>query len=294
MEFVLTRDAEAFAAHVEGFLADRIERNVLATVLATVLAGVRGGRLGPAEPLFAFANGADGRPCAAALRTPPWPLLSSEIGLEEARRLMGSWLEHDPAVPGVSGVTSAARAVAASWTELTGASSRLRMSNVLHVLTRVVGPPRPASGRLRGARSDPAERELLIAWERDFAAEADVTAAPDPARAVDARLASGAQLVWEDEGVPVCTLALAPQIAGTVRIGPVYTPPARRGRGYASSAVAAVSRGALARGASRCVLFTDLANPTSNKIYPSVGFRRCGDWEEHIFMPPVRAAERLR
>jgi hypothetical protein len=28
------------------------------------------------------------------------------------------------------------------------------------------------------------------------------------------------------------------------------------------------------------MLFTDVANPTSNKIYAAVGYRRTGDWEE--------------
>jgi predicted GNAT family acetyltransferase len=65
----------------------------------------------------------------------------------------------------------------------------------------------------------------------------------------------------------------------------VYTPPHRRRRGYAGSAVAAASRRALAGGATTCMLFTDLANPTSNKIYAEVGYRRAGDWEEHAFEP---------
>jgi predicted GNAT family acetyltransferase len=75
-------------------------------------------------------------------------------------------------------------------------------------------------------------------------------------------------------------IGLAPEVAGVVRIGPVYTPPQHRRRGYAGSAVAAASRRALAEGATRCMLFTDLANPTSNKIYAEVGYRRCADWEE--------------
>ena len=32
------------------------------------------------------------------------------------------------------------------------------------------------------------------------------------------------------------------------------------------------------------MLFTDLANPTSNKIYAEVGYRRIAGWEEHVFM----------
>jgi predicted GNAT family acetyltransferase len=67
-----------------------------------------------------------------------------------------------------------------------------------------------------------------------------------------------------------------------VRIGPVYTPPELRGRGYASSAVAARSRLAIQNGL-RCTLFTDLANPTSNKIYADVGYRRVADWNELVF-----------
>jgi len=33
------------------------------------------------------------------------------------------------------------------------------------------------------------------------------------------------------------------------------------------------------------MLFTDLANPTSNKIYAEVGYRRTGDWEEIALEP---------
>jgi predicted GNAT family acetyltransferase len=53
---------------------------------------------------------------------------------------------------------------------------------------------------------------------------------------------------------------------------PVYTPPAQRGRGWASNAVAEVSRRIQAEGARVC-LFTDQANPTWNKIYVALGYR---------------------
>lgn len=59
-----------------------------------------------------------------------------------------------------------------------------------------------------------------------------------------------------------------------VRIGPVYTPPAERGRGYASALVASISRDRLDEGKRFCFLFTDLANPTSNRIYERIGYER--------------------
>ena len=63
-----------------------------------------------------------------------------------------------------------------------------------------------------------------------------------------------------------------PPSFGVARVGPVYTPPAQRGRGWASNAVAEVSRRIQAEGAQVC-LFTDQANPTSNKIYADLGYR---------------------
>lgn len=99
---------------------------------------------------------------------------------------------------------------------------------------------------------------------------------------VDLRLDHDRLFVWDHHG-PVSMVGTAPVVGAVAWVGPVYTPPAHRCRGYAGSAVAAVSRRALVAGARRCVLFTDLANPTSNKIYAELGYRRVTDWEEHEF-----------
>jgi hypothetical protein len=125
----------------------------------------------------------------------------------------------------------------------------------------------------------PDERDLLIAWMREFVIEAGLIGAAQAEQMVDARLREQGLMVWDD-GEPVSLVGVNPAVAGVVRVGPVYTPLHFRRRGYAGSAVAAISRRALAGGADRCMLFTDLANPTSNKIYAEVGYRRCGDWEE--------------
>jgi predicted GNAT family acetyltransferase len=110
---------------------------------------------------------------------------------------------------------------------------------------------------------------------------------------VGPRIARGGIFIWDDDG-PVSLVGANPPVAGVVRIGPVYTPPEHRRRGYAGHAVAEVSRRALQAGASRCMLFTDLANLTSNKIYAEVGFRVFGDWEEHEFLADDGAAAIVR
>ncbi len=272
----LMSDVERFAAHVEDFLAGRVERNVLATVLARA----RARHFDAQRPLFAFCLDEHDQVQAVAMRIPPWPLLASDFDVTTSQLLLERWILEDPAVPGVNAQPGTARAIAAAWARRTGGTSQCTMREAMHLLNEVADPPQPAHGRLRLATGD--ERELLTDWEQAFVLEAGTGVIEEAERSVSARLAIGAQHVWED-GKPVCTLALSPAVAGTVRIGPVYTPPEHRCRGYASSAVAAVCRQVLAGGASQCMLFTDLANPTSNRIYASVGFQRFAEWEEHRF-----------
>lgn len=273
MRFLLTRDAEEFAARTERLLAARLECNVLATVVKSVLDGAH--RDPP--PLFAIGVDADGEVAFAALRTPPFPLLASPLEPGDADTLVELWLEADPVVPAVCSVPETARAIGAAWARRTGGHARRTCQEAMHVLTEVDDPPRPAPGRLR--LPEPGERDLLIAWTREFIAEARLLGAAQVEAVVDARVRYEGLLLWEHEQ-PACLIGLNQPVAGVVRIGPVYTPPPLRCRGYASSAVAAASRRALSGGATRCMLFTDIANPTSNKIYAEVGYRRCGDWEE--------------
>lgn len=277
MRFEITHDPEAFATRAEAFLAARIER----TVLATVLLNVRSGHYVSGRPTFAVGVDAEGEMRSAALRTPPWPMLATEIVDADADELLSVWLAEDPAPPGVSGQPPTARAIAAAWAARTGGHARCSMREAMHVLQAVSEPPRPASGQLRAAH--PGERQLLADWLRGFARDTGVLGGGSQAeQIVDAQLAAGRLFVWDDNG-PTSLVSLSPRVAGVTRLGPVYTPPELRRRGYASTAVAAASRQALASGAERCALFTDLANPTSNKIYAEVGYRRIADWEEHTF-----------
>lgn len=273
MRFLLTRDAQEFATRTERLLSASLECNVLATVLMNVLEGSR--RDPP--PIFAIGSTEPDEVSFAALRTPPWPLLTSPLEPGGAEPLVELWLDVDPDVAGVSGIPDTARSIAAAWARRTGGTSRRTFSEAMHVLEEVHDPPRPAPGVLRLPR--PAERDLLVRWTEEFVGETGLVGASEAEQMVDARLRQQGLLLWDD-GQPVSLVGVNPAVAGVVRIGPVYTPRPLRGRGYAGSAVAAVSRRALAGGAARCMLFTDLANPTSNKIYAEVGYRRCGDWEE--------------
>jgi predicted GNAT family acetyltransferase len=178
-----------------------------------------------------------------------------------------------PGLTGVAGAVAEARAFAAAWAERTGGAVEVDAEQRLYRLGELVPPP--GGGRLRPAV--PADRELLLSWFAAFFAEVGFEA-HDIESMVVRRAADGEVHVWEDAaGRPVALAGLSQVLAGMTRIGPVYTPPELRGNGYASAATAAVSALGRERGASEVLLFTDLANPTSNSIYQKIGFRPLGD-----------------
>jgi predicted GNAT family acetyltransferase len=284
VKLTLTRDALEFAARTGDLFESRIECNLIATVCAGVLAG----RYPESEPLFAYGTEND-ETTFAALRTPPWDMLVTALPGPIEDQLVGRWLRQDPAVSGVEGPVRAARAIASAWAKETGGSTVCRVRELTYVLERVTDPPRPAPGSLRLARAD--ERELMLEWVKAFGRETAIVTDERAAIIVDAREAERGLWVWDHDG-PVSMLSTAPLVAGAVRIGPVYTPPEHRRRGYAGTAVAAASRQALDRGARRCMLATDATNPTSNKIYMEVGYRQLGEHEEWVFEPHSEAADR--
>ncbi|MDF2705291.1 MAG: hypothetical protein K0R62_943 [Nonomuraea muscovyensis] len=70
---------------------------------------------------------------------------------------------------------------------------------------------------------------------------------------------------------------MSPESGGACRIGPVYTPPAARGRGCGAAVTAYASQVAPAERRREVVLFTDPAYPTSDAVYRTIGFRPVGD-----------------
>jgi uncharacterized protein len=87
---------------------------------------------------------------------------------------------------------------------------------------------------------------------------------------VERRLAAGLFWLWED-GEPTAMVANAKPVEGVVRLQAVYTPPDRRNRGYAGACVGDLSRRMRDEG-HRCMLYTDLGNPTSNSVYRRIGY----------------------
>jgi predicted GNAT family acetyltransferase len=114
-----------------------------------------------------------------------------------------------------------------------------------------------------------ADFDLILEWLEGF--KRDTNAIVAPPEAMHRRVEAGLISIWND-GKPVSMASVTTLLSHTVRVGPVYTPPEYRGRGYAASCVAAVSQAAFDAGASQCILYTQLSNPQSNAIYRRLGY----------------------
>lgn len=122
-----------------------------------------------------------------------------------------------------------------------------------------------------------ADKELFLKWQHAFHVDVRGEASTGWEARILPALEQGWVFFWELGGKPVSMATKArPTDKGMTVIG-VYTPPELRGKGYATSCVAELSRNILRSGKEFCILYTDLANPTSNSIYKKIGYKEVGD-----------------
>ncbi len=224
-----------------------------------------------------------GEVVGAALRTPPYNLVLARPRVEDALGALADAIGEE--LPGVVGAVPEVDAFAAAWAARHGVTPTTRIDQRIYALEQLV-PPREVDGAMRLA--GPEDRTLVLEWMSAFTEEA-LHGPDDPARiarSVDARLGAaspGAICLWEADGRVVSLAGFGGPTPNGLRIGPVYTPPGDRGRGYGSAVTAAATRVALGRGKRLCFLYTDLANPTSNAIYTRIGYRPVCDSREIAF-----------
>ncbi|MBN1858404.1 GNAT family N-acetyltransferase, partial [Candidatus Bipolaricaulota bacterium] len=128
-----------------------------------------------------------------------------------------------------------------------------------------------------------ADRAVIIRWMRQFHDEAvPEDPLPDFERLATRHLREGSIFFW-DNGKPVSMVVHVRSAQSTASISRVFTPPQARGNGYASACVTALCEHLLSQEFTRCVLYTDLANPTSNRIYRQIGFSPVCDVRHFAF-----------
>jgi len=261
------------------FRSDPFSANVIAVLATRIAAGTQPDSH---DYLWATVDDGDSEVLGVAMHTPPHSLFMSHMPQEAAAALSSALAGAGRNLPGVNGACESTVTFAEVWAARTGQASStvtaMRMYR-LGELSRARQVPGAAS-----LAAAPGDVELVAAWFAAFHDEARPHApVEDWAAFAERRLAAGQLHLWHDRGLPVALAGVSAPTAGVVRVGPVYTPPRFRRQGYGAAVTAEATAAALAGGAKHVVLYTDLANPTSNSIYQAIGYRPDHDADERVF-----------
>ncbi|MDT7804457.1 MAG: hypothetical protein QOI78_7890 [Actinomycetota bacterium] len=252
----LTEDVDDFLARAGDFLRSR---PALHTTPLTTIEKVR--LHGPDGTVFGWLED------ALFYRRPSGRLTLTSLPPEQADTLAADWAELGRPLSGVLADHDTAAAFAEAWQRRTGAAAAPSLRVRLHRLGTLTPPEPVPEGRARVLGTP--DRAEIIRWCTDFAATVGEALEPDAWAA--SRFGDKLYTFWETEG-PVAMAASTTMVAGMIRVDPVSTPAHLRGRGYAGAVTVAVSRAALAAGATDVVLYTNPANATSNALYRRIGY----------------------
>ena len=276
MTWTITGDFDEYLAAVGPFLRREPVVDTLVTTIVDAI-DVQGPHAFAGDPpLMGWWRNAAGDVAAALVQTPPFPVVLSRCPTEAISGLIDVLGQYADQVTQINLAAEHENVIRKGMEARTGLRFDVEERQRLYRLGRLVPPtPFPAGGAHVATAAD---RGLIVDWTAAFIDEALGRTKPNPEVLVDSRLPWGGVRTWKlDDGTPVSFAAMSREAAGMTRIGPVYTPPEHRGRGYAAAVTAAISRSALDAGIGEVLLFTNLDNPISNRVYQRIGYEPVTD-----------------
>lgn len=273
-------DASQFYAKVKDYLLNYEAQHCLLFGIIDSL--IRYPQRYDENPYLAFVEDG-GKVVAVVVKTVPYATVLSKIEDFGALEAIASNLDaQKEPLPGVNALSEEALAFAQTWEKLTGQSYQIEIQMRIYQL-QTVEPIAKSSGYLRLANES--DRQLILEWYKAFELDAIGTNQENIHRIVDYHLKENQAYIWEDK-LPVSMVFSGGSTPNGKRITAVYTPPEYRKKGYATSCVAALSQKLLDSGCKYCFLFADLANPTANHIYHTIGYKPISDWSNYSFIEP--------
>ena len=217
-------------------------------------------------------------------RTPPWnSILSYTENLDAVDFFAIELSKKDPETPGILGPKLAIQRFLKRWMELKKVKVELGMNERIYKLSEV-NPDMLGNHEFISANRK--HKSIVKKWGYEFVTEAMPETPLDQIerslKRAMTHLKEGKIFLLLEEGKPV-SMARSIPTAFCGRLNYVYTPPELRRKGFATECVAKLSQKLLEEH-DYCVLFTDLANPTSNSIYQKIGYRPVMDVDLYKFI----------
>jgi predicted GNAT family acetyltransferase len=237
--------------------------------------------LAPADWLT-LASG--GEIIGAVMRTPPHNPALTGLPADAVAAVVEFYRERAPDMAGVFAPCETAGRFVELWRSATGRNASVHMRQRVSCCRRPVPPPR-APGKSRELTEEDVPR--LAEFIAGFHADTGGDPPPDDLHAAARRFVKRGQARgWDDEGALVASVNCGRETRHGATISFVYTPPERRGRGYAQSLVFDVTSRHLAAGKAFCCLFSDRDKPVPNHVYRKLGYEPLRELDWWLFDGP--------
>ncbi|CAG7644483.1 GNAT family N-acetyltransferase [Paenibacillus allorhizosphaerae] len=177
-------------------------------------------------------------------------------------------------IPGICSGPETAERFAAAYSKDRRCMFRTHMAMEAYYCPKVIRPLNVNGTMRRASRQD---AETVAGFLANFSTDAyGVRSEPSVQRLAAERMIDAGNLcLWLVNGIPVSMANIAHRSARHARINSVFTSPRHRKNGYASALVAELC--AVIRSEYLVpILYADLKNPDSNKLYAGIGFVGCG------------------
>ncbi|MGG0456991.1 GNAT family N-acetyltransferase [Bacillus mycoides] len=197
---------------------------------------------------------------------------TSEISEEDIAELAKELTKVYPDIPGFIGNKKVIQKLAEEIAILERKKTTLGMEQGVYELKRVK-KKWSGDGIFRAVNSD--ELPLIEQWIHQFCEDVKLPTTKEEAKQTAYTLITTNCLFGlEVGGKLVSVVAKTRSTTNNITVNFVYTPKEERKKGYASICVAELSQRMLDEGYKTTTLYTDLANPTSNKIYQEIGYEK--------------------
>jgi predicted GNAT family acetyltransferase len=225
------------------------------------------------QPIYMARVTKNGKLSLVLLQTHPRQMIFSKslpFTSEEVKELAEKLYADYPNIPGLIGESRLVKPLANEIARLKNSETHIHMEQRVYVL-REVKKKASDRGTLRLAES----RDLPIVerWAYRFCEDVgEPVTVEEAAQKAKDMIEKERLYLWEIDGKLVSMACWLRPTKTNVTVGFVYTPPEERKKGYASDCVSALTQHLLDSGYQTTSLYTDLANPTSNKIYMEIGY----------------------
>lgn len=197
---------------------------------------------------------------------------TSEIAEEDIVELAKELTKVYPNVPGLIGNKKVVQRLAEEIAAIENKKTNVAMEQGIYELKQVQKKWN-GDGIFQEVSSE--ELTLIEQWIYQFCEDVKLPTTKEEAKQTAHTLITNRRLFGlEVEGELVSVAAKTRPTTNNITVNFVYTPKEARKKGYASSCVAALSQRMLDEGYKTTTLYTDLENPTSNKIYQEIGYEK--------------------